>query len=369
MTQTQLDLVAHSITLIKANQSSNGAYVASPTFPVYNYCWFRDGAYIAYAMDLVGEHESADRFYAWATAAILSRAEPTERAIAVALAGIVPAAADLLHTRYALDGAAGDDDWPNFQLDGFGTLLWGLAEHLGRTQQPLPSEWRPAVDLVARYLSALRRFPCYDCWEEFGEEIHTASLAACFGGLTAAAALLGDDRYAATAAEIRTYVRTSCVADGCLTKFVGNPAVDASLIHVAIPYRLLAPDDSIMRATIARIESDLLRSGVRRYALDSYYGGGEWILLTAYLGGYYLESGEPDRVGPLLEWIEAQADPIGNLPEQVPANLNYPDMLPVWIDRWGEIASPLLWSHAAYLTLATHLASQLNDAPRTSRTG
>ncbi|KPV52167.1 hypothetical protein SE17_17090, partial [Kouleothrix aurantiaca] len=49
----------NSIALIRAHQSPNGAYVASPTFPTYHYCWFRDGTYIAYAMDLVGEHASA----------------------------------------------------------------------------------------------------------------------------------------------------------------------------------------------------------------------------------------------------------------------------------------------------------------------
>jgi GH15 family glucan-1,4-alpha-glucosidase len=353
---TQLDLVARSLSLVREYQSPNGAYVAGPTFAVYNYCWFRDGAYIAYAMDLAGEHESAARFYGWAVSAILKRIEPAERAIATALAGNAPAAADLLHTRYALDGASGGDDWPNFQLDGFGTLLWGLAEHLRQSNRPLPAEWRPAVDLVARYLSALWLCPCYDCWEEFGEEIHTATLAACFGGLTAAASLLEAERFATTAAAIRVYVRTNCVADGCLTKFVGNPAVDASLIQVATPHRLLAPDDPIMRRTADRIAAELLRGGVHRYAADSYYGGGEWILLTAYLGWYYVESGESERARPLLEWIERQADSAGNLPEQVPANLNYPEMLPVWIERWGESASPLLWSHAAYLTIATYLS-------------
>ena len=73
-----------------------------------------------------------------------------------------------------------------------------------------------------------------------------------------------------------------CVAGGSLNKFVGNRAVDGSLIHVATPYRLLDPGDPLMRATIARIESELRRDGggVHRYADDSYYGGGEWLLHT-----------------------------------------------------------------------------------------
>jgi len=64
-------LYEHSISVILNNQHSNGAYVASPSFAPYRYCWFRDGAFIAYAMDLVGEHESARRFHEWASGTTL----------------------------------------------------------------------------------------------------------------------------------------------------------------------------------------------------------------------------------------------------------------------------------------------------------
>lgn len=114
-----------------------------------------------------------------------------------------------------------------------------------------------------------------------------------------------------------------------------------------------------MRNTITRIERELRRDGgVHRYAEDSYYGGGEWVLLTAYLGWYYVETGVLHRAHELLSWIERRATQNGALPEQVAANLNYPEMLPVWNERWGTSACPLLWSHAAYLTLYTLLHSQ-----------
>jgi GH15 family glucan-1,4-alpha-glucosidase len=353
------DLYTHSIALIRAHQSPNGAYVASPTFPTYHYCWFRDGTYIAYAMDLVGEHASARRFYDWAAAMVASRAAAVERAIAAAPYG-QPAPADLLDTRYTLDGAVGTDDWPNFQLDGFGTLLWGMQQHLAAAHSPLPDAWRPAVQLLARYLGALWQLPCYDCWEEFGDKIHTATLAALYGGLCAAAALLGDDAPAATSEAIRAFVLRSCVRDGVLSKFIGSAWVDGSLVHAATPYRLLEPGDPRMAATIERIERDLRvdGGGVHRYVDDSYYGGGEWILLTAYLGWYYVETGVPHRAHELLAWIERKATAEGDMPEQVAANLNHPDMLPVWNERWGTSACPLLWSHAAYLTLHTLLNRQ-----------
>ncbi len=61
-------VVTRSIAIIEAGQSPSGAYVACPLYPTYNYCWFRDGTFIAYAMDLWQKHESARRFYDWATA-------------------------------------------------------------------------------------------------------------------------------------------------------------------------------------------------------------------------------------------------------------------------------------------------------------
>ena len=48
-------------------------------------------------------------------------------------AGEQPADADYLPARYNLDGTRHEDDWWNFQVDGYGTWLWALERHLGRT--------------------------------------------------------------------------------------------------------------------------------------------------------------------------------------------------------------------------------------------
>jgi GH15 family glucan-1,4-alpha-glucosidase len=134
--------------------------------------------------------------------------------------------------------------------------------------------------------------------------------------------------------------------------------VDASLLGVATPYRLLNPEDPIMRATVERIEADLHypQGGVYRYRADTYYGGGEWLLLAAWLGWYYTEVGEGSKARTLLEWVEAQADARGDLPEQVPAHLLAPEYYDEWEARWGTVARPLLWSHAMYVVLWHGLA-------------
>jgi GH15 family glucan-1,4-alpha-glucosidase len=61
------------------------------------------------------------------------------------------------------------------------------------------------------------------------------------------------------------------------------------------------------------------------------------------------------RADELVGWVKSCATPDGELAEQIPSHLNYPDMLRVWEEKWGKIALPLLWSHASYITLAKHM--------------
>src|SRR5258708_33753062 len=79
--QPMHELLAQSLSIIASGQSASGAYIASPTYPTYNYCWFRDGTLITYAMVLCQKHESARRFYDWATAAVAARADAVERCL------------------------------------------------------------------------------------------------------------------------------------------------------------------------------------------------------------------------------------------------------------------------------------------------
>jgi GH15 family glucan-1,4-alpha-glucosidase len=95
--------------------------------------------------------------------------------------------------------------------------------------------------------------------------------------------------------------------------------------------------------------------GVHRYCTDTYFGGGEWPLLAALLGWYYTEAGRHTDAIAQLRWVVAQATLDGDLPEQTSKNLLAPEYEQQWIDRWGPVATPLLWSHAMLLTLAGEL--------------
>lgn len=297
------DLVARSIDVIRAGQAATGAYVASPSFPTYAYCWFRDGAFIADAMSRFGEVESAEAFFGWCDRTV-RRHYPD------------------LHARYTLDGERGEDEWSNFQLDGFGTWVWALhahAERHGRDTTPFDD----GADLSLGYVAANWRRPSYDWWEE-REGVHASTLACLHGGLAA--------RGHALAAEVAEEARAAAPR-----------RLDASLLSLYEPFGLL--DD---RAVLDRIEERLVdpAGGVHRHEEDEYYGGGAWVLLTAWLGW-----ADPARATAARAWIEERATADGLLPEQVPEHLIRPGCEQGWIDEWGLSARPLLWSHAMYLTL------------------
>jgi GH15 family glucan-1,4-alpha-glucosidase len=110
-----------------------------------------------------------------------------------------------------------------------------------------------------------------------------------------------------------------------------------------------------MMNTVDALEQELAHGGVHRYRRDTYFGGGEWLLLAAFLGWNYLEQNRVDDACAQLLWIAAQAAPNGDLPEQVTGHLLAPEHYDEWVERWGAIATPLLWSHAMFVTLAVEL--------------
>ncbi len=357
-----MNLTQSSIQIIRQGQAPGGAYVASPTFSQYGYTWLRDGAWTAYGMDRAGQHDSSGAFYEWVGRTLVQH-QPRLDALLDRLArGEQPDEADYLPTRFTLDGALGTEFWWDFQLDGYGAWLWTFVEHVRMTgDTALWAALLPAIRLTVRYLAALWRSPSYDCWEEFRDQVHTSTLAAIYGGLAAVRAQDAALVPAGLPEEIRAHLLAHHVApEGHFRKSNANDAVDASLLWTAVPYGVVDVRDPIFARTLARIERDLLRpgGGVYRYAADTYYGGGEWILLTAWLAWTYVKLGRTDDARRLLRWIEAQANDAGELPEQVSEHPLDASYYPEWEARWGKVACPLLWSHAMVLVVYALLEEQ-----------
>jgi len=281
------ELSERAVETILAGQSKQGGYVAAPTFPPYGYSWLRDGSFTADAMSRVGEIESAEAFFDWVS-----------RIVDGGLG---------FESRYSLAGERDEAEWPRVQHDGWGLWLWAVGEHCdrhGRAQR-----WQTAAERTATHLERIRFEPCHDWWEE-REGIHAATLACIAAGL-------GDDLDLSRAEE----------------------RLDASLL--VLPF--LGFGDVDVSALLSA------GGGVHRHLDDTYYGGGEWLLLTALLG-----LAEPARARECLEWVASHERPEG-LPEQSQDHLLHPESYEPWVEKWGPPPSPLLWSHAMYLTLHSEL--------------
>lgn len=379
-----INLYQHSIDVILANQASSGAYLASPSFSSYVYSWLRDGSFIAHAMDRASQPDSAAQYFRWVSCTLQKQAHKID-AIEQGLAKGKPALEiDFLHTRYTVDGdeVTADKNWGNFQPDGYGTWLWSLAEHVRLTGdlELLHEVWE-SVLLTVRFLISVWRLPTYDCWEENPEYIHPYTLGAIYAGLQATRYLAGavgkpDQLVGVTenAEMIRNYLYTAGVRGGRIIKSIlpngFGPSqkdrivagVDASLLALGIPYQVFDLHDPVFQATMQQIEKTLRYpdGGVYRYREDTFYGGGEWLLLAGMLGWQAARLGDALKAHNLLEWIASQADAKGNLPEQVSGHVLFPRYLPEWEARWGKVACPLLWSHAMYLILYQAISENIS---------
>ncbi|WP_068722952.1 glycoside hydrolase family 15 protein [Tepidibacillus decaturensis] len=352
-----MNLKQISLHVIKQNQHPSGAYIASPNFDNYQYSWLRDGSFIAYAMDMVSEHDSARRFYQWVHHTIIRNQPKLKKLYLKYQAGEKLEAKDFLPCRYTLEGLEAKDEWPNFQLDGYGTWRWGLSEHIKLTgNNHLLEQFKQSVEDTIHYLITFWHFPNSDCWEENEDKIHPSTLAAIYGGLSSINEFLQREDIAQTAAHIKDFLLKHAIYENRFVKYIGSTSVDASLLWLSIPFQVFSLDEEYMVNTVKVIEEKLLhKGGVHRFPEDTYYGGGEWLLLSSWLGWYYASVGRIDEAQKQLQWVESQADEQGLMTEQVLHHVNDEAYIDQWVNLWGPVAKPLLWSHAMYLILFEHV--------------
>jgi GH15 family glucan-1,4-alpha-glucosidase len=346
--------------LIRSLQHADGAYPASPTFSAYRgYSWFRDGAFIADAMSAGGDAASAEAFFGWCARVIEARRDDVARIVAAAAAGTPLPDADMLPTRFDFDGRDGTDEWWDFQLDGYGIWLWALGAHVTRHGVDA-APWLDACRLTIEYLASSWARPCYDWWEEHIEQVHVSTLGSLLAGLRAAETLPGLDAATvelarSTASAIDERMRADGVVDGHLVKWVGTDAVDASLASLVAPLGALGAHEPLALATLEVLDEQLVvDGGMHRFRADTYFGGGQWPLLSCMLGLAWARAGRTERALELLRWAASTAHD-GGIPEQVDRHLLDASFVDEWVERWGPSADPLLWSSAMYLRLAVEL--------------
>ena len=172
--------------------------------------------------------------------------------------------------------------------------------------------------MTASYLARIRHEPCTDWWEE-RVGLHRATLACLAAGL-------------------RAWDRDPGIDLG-----LAEERLDASVLALA-PLGVGEPPD------VSALVSP--GGGVHRHLEDVYYGGGEWLLLTAFSGWERHLAGDDAAARACLDWVAAHTTGDGLLPEQSQDHLLHPETWERWVEKWGPPPCPLLWSHAMFLTLA-----------------
>ena len=366
--RTQID---NDGAIIAANDSDNMQFNRD----TYSYMWPRDGALVAYALDLAGYSEPTRHFLDFC-------------------ASIVQREGYFLH-KYTPSGALGSS-WHPWQADGKSQLpiqedetalvIWTLWNHYKafRDIEFVKPLYRPLIKNAADFMLGYRDpetklpLPSHDLWEE-RQGIHTFTVSAVYGGLIAAAnfaeafgqmdiaedyrrgaAEIKDamDRYLYLPEEKRFARMINLGANGELEI---DYTVDASLYGI-FAFGAYEPDDEKVTNTMQQVYEKLWCKtdvgGLARYEDDSYHRvssevpGNPWFITTLWLAQYYIAKAktksELDEAVKIMEWVADRTLNSGVLAEQVNPYTNEPLSV-----------SPLTWSHASLVIVVQEYINKL----------
>lgn len=367
-------LYKRSLLIVRTQIDNNGAILAANDSDVtlratdhYSYLWPRDGALVAYALDLAGYSSLPRAFFDFC--------------------GRIISPAGYFLQKYNPDGSVASGwhaSWDPYtkqrlipiQEDETSLVLWALWNHYEefRDIEFAKQLYDPLITRAADFLVSFRDpqtrlpLPSWNLWED-RKGIHAFTSATVVGGLRAAAnfaRLFGEietaEKYETAALEVCTAMRTylyrpelqrfarsiSPREDG---GFDVDPTIDASLFGIFY-FGAFAPDDEIVRETMKAVEERLWAKtdigGLARYEADGYMRvtddvervpGNPWFICTLWLADYRIAAArtleELERAVEILEWLVARALPSGVLAEQVDPLSGAPVSV-----------SPLTWSHS-----------------------
>ena len=370
-------LYQRSLLTVRAMTDDGGAIIASTDWDIlsfsrdtYAYCWPRDGALVALALDRAGYGEVTRRFFNFCHRIL----NPFEGYF---LHKFTPQG-ELASSWHPWVGLDKEPQLP-IQEDETGLVLLALWRHYEifwdiEFIKPL---YRPLVRGCADFMVEYRDqstglpLPSYDLWEE-RRGVHAFTVAAVWAGLEAASSFARifnqtefADYYHQMAEEMRQgavthlwdpqrgYFSRTLYPSGN-GSYQRDSTLDVSLLALPL-LGMLGPDDPKVRATVEAIRQRLWCQtqvgGLARYENDYYHQvsqdtekvpGNPWFIGTLWLARYYISTARSqadlERARELLRWAQQHALSSGLLPEQVNPYTGEPLSV-----------TPLTWSHAEYV--------------------
>jgi len=344
----------------------------------YAYVWPRDGAYACRALDRAGDFSVTKRFYEFCNEVIRPEGY-------------------LMH-KYSPDKSLGSSwhGWlynNKFQIpiqeDETAVVVYTLWEHyqfskdLEFIEEIYNTLIKAPADFMVTYRDEETGLPktSFGLWEEkFG--VHTYTASAVYGALVAAAnfsRLLGktksENRYVRAAKEIKEGILEHLYDDqrGIFYKMINfgedgekiiDDTIDVSSFFGLFNFGVLSPTDkrviSMAEHVKDRTSPHTKVGGLGRYENDLYYRQTEgapcnpWFVTTLWYAQWLIASAKNEKdlteVKEILAWTVGHAQTSGILSEQLHA-----------ITGEQISATPLVWSHAEFVTTVVLYLDKLED--------
>ena len=379
-----VELFNKSLIYIRTHTAKNGAIIASGDSEMlqfgrdyYEYVWHRDASFTVLALAQAGDFNTSRRFFDFCNETITGEGY-------------------FMH-KYRPDKSLGSSWHPwvsggekQFPIQEDETaivlfVLWKYYE-LSRDLEFIESIYnsliKKAAEFMVSYLDDKTGLPraSYDIWERT-YAIHTFTASAVYGALISAAKfaqLLGKSESAKKYEEVAESIKKAILkylydADNGVfyksldTRSKGaqiDKTYDMSSIYGIYKFGVLEPSESKVKSTVEKI-AERLRvktniGGIARFEGDTYhhkggnYPGNPWIVTTMWLAQYLIEIAKKEEdmkeVKSLISWVVSRTNPAGLLAEQYD---------PYTGDHVS--ASPLIWSHAEYVTTIINYLKKLEE--------
>ena len=376
-----------SLLVVRTQTDNTGAIIAANDTDIlyhgrdhYSYMWPRDGALVAWGLDMAGYPELTRNFFKFCQRVL------TEGGY-------------LLH-KYNPDGSVGSSWHPwvtngriqlPIQEDETALVLFALWQHYltERDFEFIESLYKPLIRKAANFMVDFRDLKTglplssYDLWEE-RQGIFTFTASAVYGGLTAAASvadLYGDqylvDRYQNAANEVKEGILKYLYSEehgrflrGLYVDNEGNLIADEtpeSSVYGIFAFGVLPADDKRVVSTMEAIKQELWVKteigGIARYRDDYYFRnsddidiipGNPWFICTLWLADWHVQSAKTvvdlKEAKILIEWAADNIMETGMLPEQLHPITGEP-----------QSVAPLTWSHATFIMVVERYLSKMNE--------